>query len=117
MVTVKRPLTSETVYGKAYHRAPARSYLRGMGLSDADISKPIIGVVSSWNEATTCNVHLARLAGWAKQGVSAASGTPREFTTIAVTDGIAMGYEGMKASLVSREVISDSIELMVFAHG
>ncbi len=117
MVTVKRPLTSEIVYGKAYYRAPARSYLRAMGLSDEDISKPIVAVTSSWNEATPCNIHLNRLAGWAKEGVAAAGGTPREFTTIAVTDGIAMGYEGMKASLVSREVIADSIELMVFAHG
>ncbi len=117
MVTVKRPLTSEIVYGKAYHRAPARSYLRALGLTDEDIQRPIVGVVSSWNEATPCNVHLNRLAGWAKQGVAAGGGTPREFTTIAVTDGIAMGYEGMKASLVSREVIADSIELMVLGHG
>ena len=116
MVATNRQRTSEIVY-KGYNRAPARAYLRGMGLTDADISKPMIGVTSSWNEATTCNIHLSRLAGWAKQGVSAAGGTPREFTTIAVTDGIAMGYEGMKASLVSREVIADSIELMVFAHG
>jgi len=117
MVTVKRPLTSEIVYGKAYDRAPARSYLRAMGLTEEDISKPIVAVTSSWNEATPCNIHLNRLAGWAKEGVAAAGGTPREFTTIAVSDGIAMGYEGMKASLVSREVIADSIELMVFAHG
>jgi dihydroxy-acid dehydratase len=88
-----------------------------MGLTDEDISKPIVGVGSSWNEATPCNIHLNRLAGWCKQGVKAGGGTPREFTTIAVTDGISMGYEGMKASLVSREVIADSIELMVFAHG
>jgi dihydroxy-acid dehydratase len=91
--------------------------MRAMGLSDEDIAKPIIGVASSWNEATPCNIALNRMAGWAKQGVSAGGGTPREFTTIAVTDGISMGYEGMKASLVSREVIADSIELMVFAHG
>lgn len=117
MVTTDRKLASDIVYRAGYARAPARSYLRAMGLTDEDISKPIIGVTSSWNEATPCNVHLNRLAAWAKQGVTAAGGTPREFTTIAVTDGISMGYEGMKASLVSREVIADSIELMVFAHG
>jgi len=123
MVTNNTPTTqekmspSDVVYRAGYARAPARSYMRAMGLTDEDLAKPIIGVVSSWNEATPCNVHLNRLAGWAKEGVSAGGGTPREFTTIAVADGISMGYEGMKASLVSREVIADSIELMVFAHG
>ena len=115
--TKQKPRPSDIVYRAGYARAPARSYMRAMGLTDEDLAKPIIGVVSSWNEATPCNVHLNRLAGWAKEGVSAGGGTPREFTTIAVTDGISMGYEGMKASLVSREVIADSIELMVFAHG
>lgn len=115
--TTKRELASDAVYRTGYSRAPARSYMRAMGLSDEDIAKPIIGVASSWNEATPCNIALNRMAGWAKQGVSAGGGTAREFTTIAVTDGISMGYEGMKASLVSREVIADSIELMVFAHG
>ncbi len=115
--TQQKPRPSDIVYRAGYARAPARSYMRAMGLTDEDLAKPIIGVVSSWNEATPCNVHLNRLAGWAKEGVSAGGGTPREFTTIAVTDGISMGYEGMKASLVSREVIADSIELMVFAHG
>jgi dihydroxy-acid dehydratase len=115
--TTKRELASDAVYRTGYSRAPARSYMRAMDLSDEDIAKPIIGVASSWNEATPCNIALNRMAGWAKQGVSAGGGTPREFTTIAVTDGISMGYEGMKASLVSREVIADSIELMVFAHG
>jgi dihydroxy-acid dehydratase len=117
MVTTSKTTASDTVYRAGYARAPARSYLRAMGLTDEDINKPIVAVGSSWNEATPCNVHLNRLAGWAKQGVKAGGGTPREFTTIAVTDGISMGYEGMKASLVSREVIADSIELMVFAHG
>jgi dihydroxy-acid dehydratase len=116
-MTTRRPLASDIVYRGGYHRAPARSYLRAMGLTDEDIAKPIIGVVSSWNETTPCNVHLNRLAAWAKQGVKAAGGTPREFTTIAVTDGIAMGYEGMKASLISREVIADSIELVMMGHG
>jgi dihydroxy-acid dehydratase len=114
---VERALPSDAVYRAGYSRAPARSYLRAMGLTDADIAKPFVGVVSSWNEATPCNIALGRMAGWAKQGVSAAGGTPREFTTIAVTDGIAMGYEGMKASLVSREVIADSIELCMMGHG
>src|SRR3990172_11224263 len=116
MVTTKRALRSDAVK-KGFQRAPARSYLRAMGLRDEDIDKPLVAVTSSWNEATPCNVHLDRLADWAKEGVAAAGGTPREFTTIAVSDGIAMGYEGMKASLVSREVIADSIELMVMAHG
>lgn len=101
---------------RGYKRAAARSYLRAMGLSDEDIDKPLVAVTSSWNEATPCNVHLDRLAKWAKQGVKAAGGTPREFTTIAVSDGVSMGLEGMKASLISREVIADSIELMVLAH-
>ncbi|MEE8370206.1 MAG: dihydroxy-acid dehydratase [Dehalococcoidia bacterium] len=115
MVTTKRPLRSDRIK-KGFRRAAARSYLRAMGLGDEDIDKPLVAVTSSWNEATPCNVHLNRLAGWAKAGVSTGGGTPREFTTIAVSDGIAMGYEGMKASLVSREVIADSIELMVLAH-
>ncbi len=117
MVIAEKPkLKSRAVY-EGYQRAFARSYLRAMGLTDDDIAKPFVGVASVCNEATPCNVHLGRLAGWAKQGVTAAGGTPREFTTIAVTDGIAMGYEGMKASLISREVIADSIELMMMAHG
>ncbi len=115
MVTTKRPLISDRIK-KGFRRAAARSYLRAMGLGDEDIDKPLVAVTSSWNEATPCNVHLDRLARWAKAGVSTGGGTPREFMTIAVSDGIAMGYEGMKASLVSREVIADSIELMVLAH-
>src|SRR3989304_4412050 len=117
MVTVKRTVASDAVYRAGYHRAPARAYLRAMGLPHDDISRPMGGVVSAWNEATPCNVHLMRLAGHAKEGVKAAGGTPREFATIAVTDGIAMGYEGMKASLVSREVIAHSVEVMIFRHG
>jgi len=89
---------------------------RAMGLGDEDIYRPFVGVASSWNEATPCNIHLNRLAQAAKEGVRAAGGTPREFVTIAVSDGIAMGHEGMKASLVSREVIADSVELMMHAH-
>src|SRR3989454_3262553 len=117
MVTAERPkLRSRAVY-EGYTRAPARAYLRAMGLTDEDIAKPFVGVVSAWNETSPCNVHLNRFAGLAKEGVKTAGGTPREFTTIAVTDGIAMGYEGMKASLVSREVIADSIELTMLGHG
>src|SRR3989304_1437897 len=86
MVSVKRTMASDTVYRAGYHRAPARAYLRAMGLTDDDISRPIVGVASAWNEATPCNVHLTRLAGRAKEGVKAAGGTPREFATIAGCD-------------------------------
>src|SRR5579884_2647627 len=97
-------------------RAPHRAMLRATGLTDEDLRKPLIGVASSWNEVTPCNLHLNVLARHVKDGVRAAGGTPIEFTTIAVSDAIAMGHEGMKASLVSREVIADSVELMVRAH-
>src|ERR1700687_4966189 len=98
-------------------RAPQRAFFRAMGLTDREIHRPWVGVASSWNEATPCNLTLDRQAKAAKRGVEEAGGTPREFVTIAVSDGIAMGHEGMKTSLVSREVIADSIELMVHAHG
>lgn len=97
-------------------RAPARAFMRAMGLGDEDFKKPLIGVASTWNEATPCNLTLDRQAKAAKRGVSEAGGTPREFVSIAVSDGIAMGHEGMKASLISREIIADSIELMMHAH-
>ena len=97
-------------------RAPHRAMYKAMGLKDEDLDKPFIGVSHTGNEATPCNIHLGRLAQKAKQGVSDAGGTPREFATIAVSDGIAMGHEGMKSSLVSREIIADSIEVMVRAH-
>ena len=97
-------------------RAPHRSYLYAMGLTDAQIAQPLVGVVTTWNEAAPCNIALARQAQAAKKGVAAAGGTPREFTTITVTDGIAMGHAGMKSSLVSREVIADSVELTVRGH-
>lgn len=97
-------------------RSPHRAMYKAMGLTDEDLSKPFIGVCHTGNEATPCNIHLGRLALKAKEGVSAGGATPREFSTIAVSDGIAMGHEGMKSSLVSREVIADSIELMVRAH-
>lgn len=97
-------------------RAPHRAMYKAMGLTDVDLSKPFIGVCHTGNEATPCNIHLSRLAQKAKDGVKDGGATPREFSTIAVSDGIAMGHEGMKSSLVSREVIADSIELMVRAH-
>ncbi|HYA83221.1 MAG TPA: dihydroxy-acid dehydratase [Candidatus Bathyarchaeia archaeon] len=97
-------------------RAPHRAMYKAMGLTDEDLGKPIVGVSSTCNEATPCNVHLCKLAQDAKQGVRDSGCTPREFTAIAVSDGIAMGHEGMKASLVSREIIADSIEVMVRAH-
>src|SRR5712692_3155206 len=98
-------------------RAPARAYLRGMGLSDEDLGRPFVGVANTWNEVTPCQLTLDRVGKSVKEGVKAAGGTPREFMTIAISDGIAMGLEGMKASLVSREVIADSIELVMRAQG
>lgn len=97
-------------------RAPHRSYLYAMGLGKAQIEQPLIGVATTWNEAAPCNIALMRQSQIAKKGVAAAGGTPREFCTITVTDGIAMGHQGMKASLVSREVIADSVELTMRGH-
>jgi dihydroxy-acid dehydratase len=97
-------------------RAPHRSYLYAMGLTDEQIAQPLVGVATTWNEAAPCNITLARQAQVAKRGVAAGGGTPREFTTITVTDGIAMGHAGMKSSLVSREIIADSIELTMRGH-
>jgi len=97
-------------------RAPQRAMYKAMGLLDEDLARPIIAVCSSCNEATPCNIHLGKLAHVAKEGVKDGGCTPREFTTIAVSDGIAMGHEGMRASLVSREIIADSIEVMMRAH-
>lgn len=97
-------------------RAPHRSYLYAMGLTTQQIHQPLVGVVTTWNEAAPCNIALGRQAQVAKKGVSAAGGTPREFTTITVTDGIAMGHEGMKSSLISRDVIADSVELTMRGH-
>ncbi len=104
----------ETVSGAA--RAPHRAMYKAMGLTDEDLAKPLVAVCSTSNEATPCNIHLGRLAQSTKHGAREAGCTPREFTTIAVSDGIAMGHEGMKASLVSREIIADSIEIMMIAH-
>ena len=97
-------------------RAPHRAMLHAMGLTAEDIAKPLVGVVSCWNEAAPCNTALDRQARVVKEGVSNAGGTPRMFTTITVTDAIAMGHEGMKSSLVSREVIADSVELTMRGH-
>ena len=97
-------------------RAPHRSYLYAMGLTAAQIHQPLVGVASCWNEAAPCNISLMRQAQAVKKGVAAAGGTPREFCTITVTDGIAMGHGGMRASLPSREVIADSVELTMRGH-
>ena len=97
-------------------RAPHRSYLYAMGITEAGINAPLVGVATTWNEAAPCNITLGRQAQVVKKGVAAAGGTPREFTSITVTDGIAMGHQGMKSSLVSREVIADSVELTMRGH-
>ena len=97
-------------------RAPARSYLKATGLSDEDIRKPIIGVASTWIGTMPCNLNLRHLAQKVMQGIREAGATPQEFNTIAISDGITMGTEGMKTSLVSREVIADSIELVARGH-
>jgi dihydroxy-acid dehydratase len=108
-----RPRSREVTEGNA--RAPARAMLRAVGLTDEDFNKPQVGVVSSWNTITPCNASLDRDARWATEGVRAAGGVPLEFSTITVSDGISMGHEGMRASLPSREVIADSVELVVHA--
>jgi dihydroxy-acid dehydratase len=97
-------------------RAPHRAMFKAMGLNDTDLERPLVGVSSTCNEATPCNLHLGKLAQMAKEGVKDSGCTPREFTAIAVSDAIAMGHEGMKSSLVSREIIADSIEIMMRAH-
>jgi len=108
-----KPRSREVTDGNA--KAPARAMLRAVGMGDDDWDKPQIGVASSWNEITPCNLSLDRLAKRAKEGVHAAGGYPLEFGTISVSDGISMGHEGMRASLVSREVIADSVETVMFA--
>ena len=114
MSDLPRPRSGPLTTGPA--RAPQRAMLRAVGLSEDDLKLPQVAVASSWNEVTPCNLHLTGLAAAAKAGVRQAGAVPIEFATIAVSDGIAMGHEGMKASLVSREVIADSIELMVRGH-
>src|SRR5215468_7206800 len=100
---------------EGYERAPARAMLRAVGMTDDDWDKPQVGIASSWNEVTPCNMSLDRLAKRSKDGVRAAGGYPIEFMTIAVSDGISMGHEGMRASLVSRELIADSVECVAHA--
>jgi dihydroxy-acid dehydratase len=97
-------------------RAAARSMFHATGLTDEDLSKPLIGIANTWTELGPCNFHLRRLAERVKAGIRAAGATPLEFNTITVNDGISMGTEGMKASLISREVIADSIELVARGH-
>src|SRR6202167_2952770 len=97
-------------------RAPHRSMFYAMGVTEEQLKQPIIGVCTTWNEAAPCNISLSRQAQAAKKGVAASGGTPREFTPITVTDGIAMGHAGMKSSLVSREIIADSVELTMRGH-
>ncbi len=109
----RRPRSWEVTEGP--ERAPARAYLRAVGFSEDDFTKPQVGVASSWNEVTPCNYHLDKLAALAKEGVRQGDAVPIEFTTIAVSDGIAMGHEGMKASLMSRDLIADSVELVMHA--
>ncbi len=101
---------------KGLSRAPARAMLRAVGLSDADFDKPLIGVANTWTEVMPCNFHLRRLSEQVKRGVRDAGGVPIEFNTVSVSDGISMGTEGMKCSLVSREVVADSIELVARGH-
>ena len=108
-----KPRSKDVTEG--FERAPARSMLRAVGMKDEDFKKPQIGIASSWNEITPCNMSLRRLAEKAKAGVFAAGGFPMEFGTISVSDGISMGHEGMRASLVSREIIADSVECVMHA--
>ena len=112
-MTDLKPRSREVTDG--YERAPARAMLRAVGLTDDDWDKPQIGVASSWNEITPCNLSLERLAKAVKEGVFSAGGYPLEFGTISVSDGISMGHEGMHFSLVSREVIADSVETVMQA--
>src|SRR6202158_244409 len=97
-------------------RAPARAMLKAIGFSAEDLARPIIGVANTWTETMPCNFHLRRLAERVKEGIRSAGATPMEFNTISISDGVTMGTEGMKASLVSRELIADSIELVSRGH-
>src|SRR6478609_6538771 len=108
-----KPRSREVTDGPS--KAPARAMLRAIGMTDDDWEKPQVAVASSWNEVTPCNLPLARLAQRSKVGIREAGGFPIEFTTIAVSDGISMGHEGMRASLVSREIIADSVETVMHA--
>ena len=111
-----RPKLRSRITTDGIDRVPHRVFMRGMGLDDAAIARPFIGVVTTHGEATPCTGNLAEQAAHAYAGVLAAGGTPRSFTTISVSDGISMNHQGMKCSLVSREIIADSVELVVRAH-
>jgi len=115
MSTPKKNLPSRHVTVGA-EKAPARAMMRAMGLTTKDLNQPLVGVATCWNEAAPCNIALSRQAQAVKVGVKSAQGTPREFTTITVTDGIAMGHAGMYSSLPSRDVIADSVELTMRGH-
>lgn len=112
----RKPNARSAAVTQGPNRAAARSYLRAAGMTDADFDKPMIGVVNTWSTVTPCNMHLDRLAKDVRAGIVAAGGYPVDFNTIVVTDGISMGTPGMKASLISREVVADSIELAVEGH-
>ncbi|MHB8631807.1 MAG: dihydroxy-acid dehydratase [Candidatus Limnocylindria bacterium] len=114
MSTAPRPRSHVMIDGPS--RAPARAMMRGAGYTDADLARPLVGVAHGWIEIMPCTIHLRRIAEWVKEGIREAGGTPVECNTISISDGIAMGTEGMKASLVSRELIADSIELVVRGH-
>jgi len=101
-----------TVLTDGAHRAPARAMLRAAGLKDDDFTRPLIGIANTWIEIGPCNYHLRELAVHVREGIRGAGGTPLEFNTVSISDGITMGTEGMRASLISREVIADSIELV-----
>src|SRR3954468_15862071 len=98
-------------------RAPARAYFKAIGFTDEDLAKPLVGVATTWIETMPCNYNQRELAQAVKKGIREAGGTPMEFNTISVSDGVTMGTEGMRGSLVSREVIADSIELVARSHG
>src|SRR6476619_1048793 len=108
--SLPRPRSSAVFDGP--DRAHARAYMKGIGFDDEELSRPTVGVANTWTEAMPCNFHLRALAEPIKEGVREAGATPMEFNTVAISDGITMGTKGMKTSLVSREVITDSIELM-----
>ncbi len=114
MTEAPRPRSTVMIDGP--DRAPARAMMRAVGYKDEDFRRPLVGVAHSWIEIMPCNIHLRELAAWVKEGIREAGGTPMEMNTIAVSDGIAMGTEGMKASLVSREIVADSIELVARGH-
>src|ERR687893_1069917 len=110
--STKLPRPRSSVVFDGPERAAARAYMKGIGFDDDALSRPTIGIANTWIEAMPCNFHLRRLAERVKAGVRAAGGTPMEFNTVAISDGITMGTEGMKTSLISRELIADSIELV-----